>query len=309
MNTTRRDFLSTLATISAAASLPVLGQKKSSYPYPIACNSYNWITFYGRQNKSWGEDLDACFADLVKTGIPAYEPSFTEAAGVQKIVPFLKKYSILMPSVYVNSLLHKSSEAEKSIASVLSIADEVRKLGTKIIVTNPSPISWGGNELKNDDELIEQAKNLEKLGNELRKRGLTLAYHTHDMEMKAGAREFHHVMLNTTPQNVAFCFDVHWMYRGSSNSQVAVFDVLKLYGSRIVELHIRQSKEGIWTESFGEGDIDYRRLAEGLKARKLRPHLVIEQCVEAKTPNTLDGVKAHIQDLAAVKDIFKPILG
>jgi inosose dehydratase len=41
---------------------------------------------------------------------------------------------------------------------------------------------------------------------------------------------------------------------------------------------------------------------------KMRPHLVIEQCVEAKTPNTMDGKQAHIKDLTMIKEIFKPIL-
>jgi inosose dehydratase len=246
---------------------------------------------------------------LTKTGIIAYEPGLSSADDVKKLAPILQKYKIQMPSVYVNSVLHKAEDAELSIKSVLEIADEVKKLGTKIMVTNPSPIKWGGAEIKSDAELIEQAKNVEKLGAALRQKGIKLAYHTHDVELRAGAREFHHVLQNTTPQNVAFCFDVHWVFRGSQDSQVAVFDVLKMYGKRIVELHIRQSVGGVWSETFGDGDIDYRRLARELKAMKIRPHLVIEQCIEAKSPNTLDAVQAHINDLAMIKEIFKPILG
>jgi inosose dehydratase len=108
---------------------------------------------------------------------------------------------------------------------------------------------------------------------------------------------------------MSFCFDVHWIYRGSQNSQNAVFDVLKLYGKRVVELHLRQSVNGVWSETFGDGDIDYRRFAAELKKLNLRPNLVIEQCVEDKSPNTLDALQAHIKDLAAVKDVFKTILG
>lgn len=65
---------------------------------------------------------------------------------------------------------------------------------------------------------------MEKLGIALRER-ITLAYHTHAPEFLAGAEEFHHVMLNTSPENVSFCFDVHWVFRGSVDSNVAVFDV------------------------------------------------------------------------------------
>jgi inosose dehydratase len=306
MQPKRRQFLNALAVVSATPLLTSFkNQEPKSFNFPISCNAYNWFTFYGRQNKKWGEDLDKCMADLAQTGITAYEPSFESAEDVKRLAPFLKKYNISMPSVYVNSVLHKVDEAEKSITTVLSIADEVAKLGTKIVVTNPSPIKWGGSEIKSDAELSVQAKSMEKLGLALRKKGLTLAYHTHDVELRAGAREFHHVLQNTTPENVSFCFDTHWVYRGSMDSQLAVFDVLKMYGNRVVELHLRQSVNGVWSETFGTGDIDYQRFANELKAMKIRPHLVIEQCIEAKTPNTMDGVEAHIKDLAMVKEIFK----
>ncbi len=310
MYSKRRQFLNALALISASPLLTSYKHKGiKPLNFPISCNAYNWFTFYGRQNKKWGEDLDKCMSDLAQTGITAYEPSFESAGDVKKLAPFLKKYNLSMPSIYVNSVLHKTEEAEKSITTVLAIADEIVKLGTKIVVTNPSPIKWGGQELKNDAELSIQAKSMEKLGLELKKKGLTLAYHTHDVELRAGAREFHHILQNTSPENVSFCFDIHWVYRGSADSQVAVFDVLKMYGNRVVELHIRQSVGGVWSETFGMGDIDYQRFANELKTMKLRPHLVIEQCVEAKTPNTMDGKQAHVKDLAMIKEIFKPILG
>jgi inosose dehydratase len=309
MTPNRRNFLQSVVAVSATSLLSSFkNEEQKASNFPISCNAYNWKTFYDRQNKKWGEDLDKCIADLAKTGITAYEPGLESAEEVKRLAPFLKKYKISMPSIYVNSVLHRVEEAEKSIATVLSIADEVVKLGTKIVVTNPSPIKWGGPEIKSDAELSVQAKSMEKLGMELRKRGLTLAYHTHDVELRAGAREFHHVLQNTTPQNVSFCFDTHWVYRGSMDSQLAVFDVLKMYGNRIVELHLRQSVNGVWSESFGAGDIDYQRFANELKAMKLRPHIVIEQCVEAKTPNTMDGVEAHIKDLAMIKEVFKGII-
>jgi inosose dehydratase len=308
MTNNRRTFLQTMASLSASTLLVSAKSSAAPYPYPISCNSYNWSTFYGRQNKDWGEDMDACLAELAKTGITAYEPGLTDVAEVRALAPLLKKHKLTMPSVYVNSVLHDAAQAPKSIASVLAIADEVKKIGTKIMVTNPSPIKWGGPEIKSDAELIEQAKNMDKLGAALRQKGIILAYHTHDVELRAGAREFHHVMLNTSPQNVSFCFDVHWVYRGSQNSQVAVFDTLKLYAKRIVELHIRQSVNHVWSETFGPGDIDYPRLVQELKKNGLRPMLVIEQCVEGQTPNTMNAVEAHIKDLAAIKAIFGPLM-
>jgi inosose dehydratase len=305
MKSNRRNFIEKIGGSTLATLLFSSANFKNTKVYPISCNVYNWITFYHRAGKEWGKDLEADIAEFAKTGILAIEPGFQNAQEVIKIAPILKKYNISMPSAYVNSILHKSDEAEKSIKEVLAIADEAKRLlNTEIFVTNPSPIRWGGTEVKSDAELIEQAKNLEKLGNELRKRGITLAYHTHDTEMLAGAREFHHILQNTSPKNVSFCFDTHWVFRGSQNSQVAVFDVLKMYGSRVVELHLRQSVNGIWSETFEEGDIDYQRFAKELKKLKIRPHLVIEQCIEDKSPNNWNVVEAHKKDLEVIKKLF-----
>jgi inosose dehydratase len=299
----RRAFLNNL---TALASLPLLQNSLSESigKFPISCNAYNWYTFYSREGKNWGENWHECIAEFAKTGLKAFEPSLTSVEEANKIWTALKAHGISMPSVYVNSVLHKKEEAEKSIKDILAIADTIKHFGVKIMVTNPTPIKWGGNELKTDAELNLQANSLEKLGAELKKRGITLAYHTHDVELRAGAREFHHMLQNTSAESMSFCMDVHWVYRGSMDSQIAVFDVLKMYGKRIVELHLRQSENGIWSETFGNGDIDYIRIAKELKRIKVYPHLVIEQCVEDKTPKTKSAIEAHIADLKEVKKIF-----
>ena len=301
----RSQFLNTLA-ISAGAAVLSEGARagQNAAPLPLSCNQYSWITFYARDGKDWGKDPDASLAEFASTGLKAYEPAFNTAAEVPKLLPVLQKYRLAMPSVYVNTSLHEAVEGAKSIESVLSIADALKPANTKIIVTNPNPIQWGSDKNKSDEQLTEQAKNLDKLGAELKKRGMILAYHTHDVELRAAAREFHHMLLATDPKNVSLCLDVHWVYRGSGNSQVALFDIVKLYGKRIAELHLRQSKGGIWQETFTEGDIDYPKLVQMLDNMGVKPHLVLEQCLEKTSPKTMDGVRAHREDLVYVKKVF-----
>lgn len=311
MNLDRRHFLGSLTTLVGSSFLNTYQQIQAApltKSFPIACNSYTWQTFYGRQGKTWMADPDASFHELVQSGLTAYEPAVNSAEEVTKLLPLLTKFKLAMPSLYVNSTLHQAAEAQKSIDTVLSIADATRPAGTTIFVTNPSPIKWGSNDDKTDAELTEQARNLDHLGAELRKRGITLAYHTHAPEHRQAAREFHHMLLATDPKRVSLCLDAHWVYRGSGNSQVALFDVVKLYGKRIVEIHIRQSREGIWQETFGDGDIDYRRLATELKTAGVRPLLVLEQCLEKGSPNTMGPVEATKQDLFHAKGVFADLL-
>lgn len=306
MSVSRREFINTLSAVTATAYLsnPSLAGNSQKKVSQVSCNQYSWITFYNREGKNWGANLDVSLADYASTGLKSYEPAANNAEDIKKLLPFLNKYGLSMPSLYVNSVLHKADEAQKSIESVLSIADACKAAGTNIIVTNPSPIQWGTDKNKSDAELTEQARNMDKLGAELRKRGMTLAYHTHDVELRAAAREFHHMLLATDPKNMSLCLDVHWVYRGSGNSQIALFDVVKLYGKRIVELHIRQSKDGVWQETFGDGDIDYSRLFTELDKIGVKPHLVLEQCLEKTSPNTLNAAEAHKIDMIEMKKVF-----
>lgn len=300
----RRNFMQLIpgTALLLAGSSFITHQKES---LPISANGYNWITFYNRSGKVWGRDWDACLAEFAQTGIPGFEPSIPNADYLKTLIPFLKKYNLQLPSIYVGTELHEEATAKESIKTILSIAQIASTLGTKIIVTNPNPIKWGSGQLKDDDQLFCQSSHLDQLGQAVRKIGMKLAYHTHDVELKAGAREFHHVMQNTAPENLHFCMDVHWIYRGSENSQWAVFDTLKMYGDRIVSLHLRQSKGGVWTEAFDPaGDIDYARFAAEIKKIGINPHLVIEQCLEQKSPNTMDVVTAHQINLREVKGLF-----
>jgi inosose dehydratase len=295
----RRHFVRAIPAVAAIRS--VSGQA----PFPISCNSYNWHTFYKRVGKVWGQDIDADIRHFAETGIPALEPNIESVAMGRTMLEALTKYKISMPSIYVNSTLHEAKEVKPSIQKILEIADLVRSYGTRIIVTNPSPISWGGETLKTDAQLRVQAQALNELGARLKARDMILAYHTHDMEMKAGAREFHHMMQNTSHQNMRFCLDLHWIYRGSADSALAVYDTIRLYGHRIAELHLRQSIAGVWQESFtADGDIDYQQVVTMLRRLAIRPHLVIEQCLEAKSPQSLDVVEAHRKNLSSVKRLF-----
>jgi len=223
---------------------------------------------------------------------------------IERFAPLLRKHKLEMRSLYVNSTMHTPADASKSIEQVTAIAAAAKQVGAKIIVTNPNPIRWGGTESKDDAMLKTQATALNELGAKLAAMGLVLGYHYHDPELRNAAREFHHMMVGTDPKCVSLCLDAHWTFRGSGNSTVAVFDVLKLYGPRIVEVHLRQSVKGIWTEEFTDGDIDYPALAKYLLGIGVKPLLVLEQAVEGGSPKTMNAVEAHKRGSAYARKVF-----
>ncbi len=302
----RREFLygvAAVGTVSELGGQPVAGNKPDR-SLRIASNEYSWQVFYARDNRNFRQSLETGLRDVAESGLNGLEPSCESPQDIDRLAPLLTKHRLEMRSLYVNSTLHDPQKSDASIKQVLAVAERARSAGTRIIVTNPSPIRWGGTEDKDDKQLRTQAGALEKLGRELKGRGLTLAYHNHDMELRNGAREFHHMMVATDPQFVSLCLDAHWIYRGTGNSSVALFDIVELYGSRISEVHLRQSNNGIWSETFGTGDIDYAALAARLKAKRVKPHLVLEVAVEKGTPKTMDPVTAHRQSADFVRKTF-----
>lgn len=304
----RREFLRDMVVTTglAAVAPAVVGAaaRGDSGKLHVACNQYSWSVFYQREKKDFNASLDAGFADVAASGIDGFEPGVGGLAQIEPMIPLLGKHGLEMRSLYVNSTLHDAAGAEKSIEEVLAAAAKAKTAGTRIIVTNPSPLQWGGASDKTDEQLKVQAEALNTLGAKLRAMGLILAYHNHDMELRNAAREFHHMMVGTDPQNVTLCLDAHWVYRGSGNSQVALFDVVKLYGSRVTELHLRQSQNGVWTETFGPGDIDYPRLADSLLELGVKPLLVLEQAIENGSPNTIKPVEAFTKSTAYVRQVF-----
>ena len=60
----------------------------------------------------------------------------------------------------------------------------------------------------------------------------------------------------------------------------------------------------IWSETFGEGDIDYPRLAGELAKLDIVPHIVLEQAVEKGTPHTMSPVEAHRHSGQFVRNLF-----
>lgn len=299
---TRRQVVQASLVGAFASLLPAA--ETSPEPLHIASNEFPWKTFFERDGLAWSHHEPRCLSRFADSGVMGMEPIVASAEDVAKLSPLLRDFRQEMRSIYVNTRLFDRSVAGESVSRVVAIAEEARYVGTKIVVTNPEPIQWGGTQDKSDEELTCQAEHLDKLGAEIKRLGLTLAYHNHDAEMRASAREFHHMLVATSPELVSLCLDAHWIYRGSGNSQVCLFDIVRLYGARIVELHLRQSRAGVWTEAFGDGDVDYGRLARELNRLKVRPHLVLEQAVEKGTEKRLTSIDAHREGLLAVRKVF-----
>ena len=226
----------------------------------VGTQMYTWLQYYRDQGKDLMENLDAALGMIADAGLEAVEHGVQNDQDAAVWAKLLDKHKLKMPSVYSGGTLH-IAEWRKSADRVMGMARIGKGLGAKTLSLNPDPLPRPANRNKSDAELRRQAEAVSFLAKSLKDEGMTLAYHTHDPEMRAAAREFHHTLLATQGAGAKLCLDAHWVFRGAENSQVALEDVVTLYGDRIAVMHLRQSKDGVWTEHLSAGDVDYTPIA------------------------------------------------
>ncbi|SLN61512.1 sugar phosphate isomerase/epimerase family protein [Roseisalinus antarcticus] len=266
----------------------------------IGTNVYGWTQIARLRGQDY--DRPQAMAQAGAAGLTGWEDAVRSADQVPDLARDAAAAGLEMRSAYVFGAFHTEVLAQASTDSALAICDALMPHGVTRFIFNPDPLPDGA--LKDDAQLRTQAHALEALGRSLRERGAALLYHTHAPEMRASAREFHHMLASTDPGAVSLCLDLHWVWRGAGDSQVALEDIIRLYGPRVSELHLRQSHGGVWAEAFEDGDIDHGAIVAHLTAAGVTPLMVLENCYEEATPFERDPVETHRASAAYVAGLF-----
>jgi inosose dehydratase len=200
--------------------------------------------------------------------------------GHQTLSRLRAEHGVEFPVVYDGRPIHQRDTIDQSIAAALDSARLAKQLGAGAINFNPTPKPGG--ELKTPAELDIEAGAINRLGEALAKDGMRLFLHQHSPEMKENAREWRHWLRNTDPKLASFCLDTDWVLRGGQD----VMTILEEAMPRLASMHLRSSKQKVWAETFGDGDIDYRQVAARLKKAGYRGFLFVELAYEKDTAIT-----------------------
>lgn len=244
--------------------------------------------------------FDVFLEDIASAGFDAIECSFQLADTPEKadsLSQRVRRVGLAVPTLYTGGAFHTPDATAETVAYILRSAELARSIiGTVGIVVNPDPI---GRE-KTDAELACQADALDELGAGLQRLGMWLAVHTHDAEMRHNAREFRWNLNSTTSELVGLCADVHWIYRGGQDP----IAVLREYLSRVRSLHLRQSRQAVWCEELGAGDVEYWQIADLLNEAQWHGPLVLELAYEPRTERTRPFREALTRSRAYIRGIF-----
>jgi inosose dehydratase len=288
---TRRRFLQASAV---AAVLPNLARAAEPKPMLIGSQLYGWGQYYEREKKPF--NVDEILSALRDMGYDYAENSTDPDNLAQAANSFAEKLRAknLKPiSMYSGGRFHDEvgSETAKKFAKA---AKTFRQAGFTILVCNPDPIG----RPKTPAELETQAKNIALAGAALKQAGVRLALHQHTPEFANNAAEYHSNFRKTKPDDVGFCYDVHWVFRGGN---IRPPEALRDYGDRVATWHLRQSRDKIWWEDLDTGDIDYAWVGKYAKEHGLPRNYTVELALENGTKITRSCVENHRRSLEYVR--------
>lgn len=272
----RREFLTTLAAAPAAMAAP-------DYAPVLAAQAYVFSQAYARHGQRMEDRISEVLEIIAASGYKTLEltSQFFTVDNVSNTAQALMLGRLKCPVVYNGGIMHTAEGAKETIQQTVELAKRAKARHPVTGINfnaNPKP----NGEAKTDAELALQADSLNKLAKELKKQNVRLMIHQHAPEMANNAREWRHILANTDPKTVDICLDVHWVLRGGQDPMT----LLKECSSRLASLHLRNSKAGVWTEDFGDGDIDYRPVAEHLRSIGYKGYLVVELAWDKTTEPT-----------------------
>lgn len=264
----------------------------------VGSQLYGWGQYFDRKGAKMSEHLDDVFKSLRSSGYDYAEGSLdvTAPENNRRLADRMTKQGLKPVSLYTGGAVHILGKATETVERIGVAAREAAKAGFGIVNFNPDPIGRD----KTDKELEIQAEALNELGAFLAASGIRLGLHHHTPELRNGAKEFHSNFERCPGNQVGFCYDVHWVFRGG----IAPADCLRQYGSRIVSWHLRQSRDRIWWEDLDTGDLDYTAVAEFASAQKLPQFYTVELALESGTRITRDAEANHARSREFVRRTF-----
>jgi sugar phosphate isomerase/epimerase len=240
----RRKFLSN-AVIGSAATFMVNPVLSMSMERNHRLKNIGYIS--GIIGKELKEDWKAALKKTVEFGFSEYEGGLLGESPAE----FLKYCSDIGIKPVAGSISKKLDEVQAG-------CDKLNLLNIKYAV-NYYP--WNvGRVLYKPDECKRTAELLNKIGELVRKEGLTFCWHNHDaefFEMGEGL-PFDYIMNHTDKDLVKCEMDIYWVAKGGSDPLA----MLKKYSGRFPILHVKDMANGA-DKSFecpGSGIIDFPSL-------------------------------------------------
>ena len=268
----RNEFIKTTLGIAgfAAMGFPAMASafgKKGRF----TVGAHVWVYAKHQPGYDVSPILPQIFSDMKYAGLDGVETMehpLRKEATTKIIGELIDQYQLpLIGSSYGAQLWDKSKQNE-ILDDVENIMGNMAKVKARTFgVTVGHPLG----RIKKEEEFDTQAELLNKMIALGKKNGIVLNLHNHTQEVENNLFELKGT-LKRIPE-IRLGPDLNWLLR----AKVDPITFLKEYKDNIVFMHLRdQLANGKWSESIGEGDVDFKKVASTLETIGFKGDIILE---------------------------------
>lgn len=271
----RRKFIRNTSLSLLAISLYQTGNSntiiKENSKKKIIVGAHVWVYANSLPGYDVSPILSQIFSDMSYAGfdgIETMEHPLRSPVYTKQIKELIDQYKIrLIGSSYSGAMWNKDKH-NQIYEDVDMIFTNMASVGGKTFgVTVGEP---GGRE-KTEEEFDNQAILLRRLISLGEKKGIVLNLHNHTAEVENNMFDLRGT-LKRMP-DIKLGPDLNWLLRAGINP----IDFLREFRKQIVFLHLRdQLSNGKWPESMGEGNVNFKEIADVLKEINFEGEAIIE---------------------------------
>jgi sugar phosphate isomerase/epimerase len=271
----RRKFIQKTSLSVLALSLSHSGESssliKKNSRKKIIVGAHVWIYASSLPGNNVSPILSQIFSELSYAGfdgVETMEHPLRSTVYTKQIKELIDQYKIrLIGSSYTGQMWNKDLHNQ--------IFEDVDLIFTNMATVGGKTfgVTVGGprGRLKTEEEFDNQANLLKRLISLGKNKGIVLNLHNHTAEVENNMYDLKGTLKRIPEVNLGP--DLNWLLRAGVNP----INFLREFRKQIVFLHLRdQLNNGKWPESMGEGNVDFKEIADTLTEINFKGEAVIE---------------------------------
>jgi len=220
--------------------------------------------------------LDQIFSDMAYAGfdgVETMEQPLRSTVYTKQIKELIEKHKIMLTGSSYGAQMWDKDKRNEIYEDVDNIFTNMASVGGKTFGVS---VGEPAGRKKTDAEFENQAELLKKIIELGDKKGIVLNLHNHTGEVADNMYDLRGT-LQRIP-DIKLGPDLNWLLRAGVNP----VDFLREFKKQIVFLHLRdQLSNGKWPESLGEGNVNFKEIADVMKEINFQGTAVIELAHES----------------------------
>ena len=253
---------------SEAINAASIKQKKRK---KIVVGAHVWVYAATLPENDVSPVLSQIFSDVAYAGFDGVEAKHQPLRSLvytKQIGELIDKHKIKLIGSSYSAQMWDKNNFNQTYEDVEQIFTNMASVGGKTFAIS---VGQTRGRIKTEDELDNQANLLQKLIVLGREKGITINLHNHTYEVENNMHDLRGT-LKRIP-DIGLGPDLNWLLRAGINP----VDFLNEFRKQIVYLHLRdQLSSGKWPESIGEGNVNFREIADKLEEIKFDGTATIE---------------------------------